>query len=164
MTGEIGHQPREFVIRAPGDQRQRVRVAHEILIQPLAPGGAAAEHQRRVKLVRAVVDPVRQTLAAGFCKGISQQRTMFQNDDIPAETLKQRCKPRPQTFAHHRIETLAVVIDNPPAIAQTLFPALEQGFKDIAFVEFGITDERDHPPFAPAEPPAMRAHIILGKR
>jgi hypothetical protein len=59
---------------------------------------------------------------------------------------------------------LPVVIDNPPAIAQPLLPALEHGFEDIAFVELGVAEERNHAPFRPRQTPAMRTHIILRQR
>ena len=50
----------------------------------VAPGGAALEGQRRIELVRAVVDPFHQRRAAGLGEGRLQQFAVFQLDDIPA--------------------------------------------------------------------------------
>src|SRR5262249_23698252 len=96
-----------------------------------------------------------------LAKGLHQQRAVFEDDDIPAEGLKQRLKAGPQAFADDRIEALAVVVDDPPAITQVLLPAFEDGFEDIALIELGVTHERNHAPFGLICTPAMGAHVIL---
>ena len=163
MAAEIGHDIGKLAIRAPLDQRAGRRVA-EVLHQPPAPRGRALEHQRRIELVRTLVDPVLQDLAARLGESLLLQRAVFEDDHVPTEGTEQRLVARPQPFAHDRIKALAVVVDDPPAIAQALLPALEQGLEYIAFVEFGIANERDHPPFRMLSGPAVRAHVILNQR
>src|SRR5262249_1434467 len=103
-------------------------------------------------------------LAARLAERLLQQRAIFEDDDIPAEGLKQRLEPRPQALADHRVEALAVVIDDPPAIAQALLPAFEDRLEDVAFVELGAADEGDHAALGLLQTPTMRAHIVLHER
>ena len=42
-----------------------------------------------------------------------------------------------------RIEALAVVVDDPPQIADVVLPAFQQRLVDVAFVEFGIAGDGD---------------------
>src|SRR5207342_57221 len=97
----------------------------DLVHEPLAPGGAAAKYQCRVELVGTTIDPGAQLVAARLGKCLLQQRAVFEDDDLPAERGKQRLVARPQALADHRVEALAVVIDDPPAIAQALLPAFE---------------------------------------
>src|SRR5262249_21358607 len=71
---------------------------------------------------------------------------------------------RPKALADHRVEALAVVIDDPPAIAQALLPAFEDRLEDVAFVELGVADEGDHAALGLLQAPAVRAHVILHER
>ena len=50
-----------------------------------------------------------------------------------------------------------------------MFPAFEDGFEDIALVELGVAEQRDHAAFRPRLsvnflPPTVRAHVILHQR
>ena len=59
--------------------------------------------------------------------------------------------------------TLTVVVDYPPDVAHIVLPSLEQGLVHVAFVEFGVADERDHATLegiVGAEP--LCPHIVLG--
>src|SRR5262249_56936263 len=112
-------------------------------------------------LVRQLVVPWRKALSASLAEGLLQQRAVFENDDVPAEGFEQRLIARPQPLADHRVEALAVVVDDPPAIAQALLPALEDRLEDVAFIELGVADERDHAAFGLLQTPAVRADIIL---
>jgi hypothetical protein len=60
-----------------------------ILLELPAPGRAALEHQRRVELVGAVVDPFLQPLAARLGKGRLQQLAVLEEHNLPAEVLEQ---------------------------------------------------------------------------
>src|SRR5262249_40441283 len=152
---QIGHQARQLLVGARLDQpRERALVA-DLVEEPPAPGGAALEDERGVELVRTIVDPLAQALSAGLAEGLLQQRAVFENDHVPAEGFEQRLIARAQALADHRVETLAVVVDDPPAIAQALLPALEDGLEDVAFVELGVADERDHAAFGSLQGPAM---------
>ncbi len=67
----------------------------------------------------------------------------------------------PQPLADHRVEALAVVVDDPPAIAQPLLPAFEDAFEDVALIELGVAHERNHAALGTLQAPAMGAHVIL---
>ncbi len=161
VAGEVGHQPPELVVGALFDQgRERALIA-QIIHQPLAPGSTTLEGQRGIELVGAGVDPVAQLVAAGLGEGFFEQRAVFQRHDIPAEGAKQRLEPGIEPLADDGVEALAVVIDDPPGIANTLFPALQQCLEDVALIHLGIADEGDHAPFPAILRPAMRLHVIL---
>src|SRR6185312_2119280 len=84
---------------------------------------AALEHQRRIELVRTAVDPLPQGVAAGLAERRLLQRAVFQDHHVPAEVLEELLVALPQALAHHGVEALAVVVDDPPAVAQALLPA-----------------------------------------
>ena len=164
VAAEVVHQPRQLVVGARLDQLCHRTLVADLVHQPLAPGRAALEHQRRVELVRAAVDPLPQGLAAGLAERGLLQRAVFQDHHVPAEVLEQLLVALPQALAHHGVEALAVVVDDPPAIAQALLPAFEDGLEDVALVELGVADQRDHAAFGPVEAPAVGAHVVLGER
>jgi hypothetical protein len=58
--------------------------------------------------------------------------------------LEHRVNAAKEAIGNHRVEALAVVVDNPPAVADIMLPAFEQGLKDVALVELGVAGERDH--------------------
>src|SRR6185312_3444854 len=65
----------------------------------------------------------------------------------------------------HAVEALAVVVDDPPGIAQVVFPPLEQALIDVALVELGVADERHHAALGDILAcPALGADIILDHR
>ncbi len=152
---KIGHESRQLLVRPRLDQSRDFPLVADLIEEPFAPD------ERGVELVRATVDPCAQLVAARLAEGLPQQRTVFEDDHLPAESLKQRFVARPQPLADHRVEALTVVIDDPPAIAQPLLPAFEDGFEDVAFVELGVAHERNHAALGARQPPAMSAHIIL---
>src|SRR5262249_5274227 len=141
-----------------------LRVTFEIVDEMLAPGCAALEDERRVELVRTLIDPFAQALAARLRECGALERAVFQNDDIPAEIAEQGLEARPQAFADDGIETLPVVVDDPPAVIQVLLPVFEDRLEDVALIQLRIADERDHPARWMVEAPAMRAHVILHER
>ena len=164
VARQVGHQPRELVVAASLDQPRDVALVAEVVGEPLAPRRAALEHQGRIELVGAAVDPVAQARPARLRESGFQQRTVFQDDDVPAEGAKQLFVAFPQTLAHHGVEALAVVVDDPPAIAQALLPAFQHGLEDVALVELGVAHQRHHAALGALAPPAMRPHIVLRQR
>ena len=144
VAAEIGHQPRELGIVVIVENGADAGVAIEIALQMLAPALAALVNQCRIERVRAGVDPLAQMVAVGPGKGRLQQPSVFQGDDAPAHHLEHRVDAAEKTIGNDRVEALAVVIDDPPEIADVVLPAFEQRLEDVALVELGIAGERDH--------------------
>jgi hypothetical protein len=122
------------------------------------------EGQGGVEVVRAVVDPLAQDLAAGLGEGGLQLLAVLDRDDGPAHGTEELLDLGEQLLRHDAIQALAVVVDHPPEIADVVFPALEQGLEDVALVELGVADDRHHPPGRPIlgdEP--VQADIVLGQ-
>ena len=161
VAGEVGHQAREFRVGARVDQPRHVALIADIVVEASPPRRAPLKHQGGVELIGTIGDPLAQALAARLAERGLQQRAVFEDDDVPAEVAEQRLVACPQALADHRVEALAVIVDDPPAIAQALLPAFEDRLENIAFVEFGVAHERDHAAFRPIESPAVGAHVIL---
>jgi len=70
-----------------------------------------------------------------------------------------------QPVFHHRVEALAVVVDDPPHVADIVLPALEERLEDVPLVELRVPDERDHAPRRlVAWDEVFQAQIVLGER
>ena len=161
MPAEIGHQGQQFFIRAAFNQSRDRPLIADLVEQPFAKRRPALKAQSGIKRVRTFIDPFLQNAAALFRKGLLHQAAIFDDHDIPAEIAENGLELFPQAFADHRIKALAVVIDNPPAIAQILFPAVKQRLVNIALVHFRIAHQRDHAAFGTLLHPAMFFHIVL---
>ena len=148
MAAEIGHQPGERVVVMLGqDVADHVEMA-EVAAEALAPGSTTLEGDRGVEVVRTVVDPLAERIAARPREGRLQQLAVFQRHDPPADGAEEILDLLEQPLGHHPVETLAVVVDHPPDVAHIVLPALEQGLEDVALVELGVADDRDHPALA----------------
>ena len=84
-------------------------------------------------------------MPVGPGEGRLQQPAVFQGDDAPAHHLEHGVDAAEQPVGDHRVEALAVVVDDPPQIADVVLPAFEQRLEDVALVELGVAGERDHP-------------------
>ena len=142
MAAEIGHQRAQIVIRQRVDDRARLG-APEIGQQRLAPRRAALEGQRRIERVRAVIDPGAQCLAALARERGFQTAAVLDGDDVPAHVAEQALDAAEQPVGHDGIEALAVVVHDPPQIADVVFPAFQQRLVDVAFVEFSVAGDGD---------------------
>src|SRR5262249_28395996 len=89
---------------------------------------------------------------------------IFEEHDVPTEVSEQVLIALPQTLADHGVEALPVVVDDPPAIAQALLPAFEHSLEDVALVELGIAEQRDHAAFRPFKTPTVSARIVSRDR
>src|SRR5262249_8329416 len=161
MAAEIVHQPRQLVVAAAIEQRGHRTLIADFVIEPLAPCRSALKHQGRIELVGTIIDPASQYFAAGLGKGRLLQPAIFEEHDVPTEVSEQVLIALPQTLADHGVEALPVVVDDLPAIAQALLPAFEHSLEDVALVELGIAEKRDHAAFRPFKTPTVSAHIVL---
>ena len=164
VSAEIGHQRQQFVVAAAVDQLRHLPLIADVVLQMLAEGRAALEAQRRIHLVRAIIDPAPQRLAAGLGECRLHQAAVFHDHHLPAEIAEHGFEFLPQPFAHDGIEALPVIVDHPPGVAKPVLPALQQRLEDVALVHLGVADQRDHPPLGAILHPAMRGDVVLHQR
>ena len=88
MPAEIVHQGGELVVGALVDEQADVTLIADLVVEPVAPGSPSGKHQRGVKRVRTIVDPLTQLLAARLLERGMLQRAIFQNHHVPAEILE----------------------------------------------------------------------------
>ena len=63
------------------------------------------------------------------------------------------------------VEALPVVVDDPPDVADVVLRALEHRLEDVALVELGVADDRDHPSGRHAGwHEAVEQDVVLHKR
>src|SRR5262249_44425428 len=141
-----------------------VALVANLVIETLPPCRPARKNERRVKLVRAVVDPLAQCLAARLLERCLLQRAILENDDLPSEIIEELLIASPKPLPNNSIEALAIVVDDPPAIAKTLFPAFEQCLENISFVQFCVAHQRHHAALGPVKAPPVGAHVVLRQR
>jgi hypothetical protein len=161
VAAEIGHQRQQFVVRAFVDQLRYRALIADLVAQMLTERRPALKAQCGIHRVRAGIDPALQRLAACFRERRLHQPAVFHDHHVPAEIAEHGFEFLPQPLAHHGIQALTVVIDHPPGVAQAVLPALQQRLEDIALVQFGIADQRDHPPLGAVLHPAVRLDVIL---
>ena len=77
VTAKIIHQPRQLIVAAPLDELGHRSLIADLVKQPLAPGRAALEHQRRIELVGAAIDPLPQYVATRLAEGRLLKRAVF---------------------------------------------------------------------------------------
>ena len=164
VAGEVGHQRVQRRIVAPVEERARLRLAADVVRQPLAPARAALVGERGIERVRAVVDPAPQRLPAGLGEGGLLQTAVFERQHPPADRAEQLVDAPEQPVRDHRIEALAVIVDHPPEIAHVVLPALQQGFEHVALVELGIAHQRDHAPRGVRVDRPLAGEIVLDQR
>ena len=166
VAGEVGHQPVQRWRRHAASRMRRtpgywLRSRFSASRQPAPP----MVDQRRVERVGAVVDPVPQVLAAGLGEGRLQQLAVLQRDDAPADQLEHLADAAEQPVVDDAVEALAVVVDDPPEVPHVVLPAFEQGLEDVALVELGVADQRDHAAGrALAVAQLLQPHIVLHDR
>src|SRR5262249_32738664 len=89
VPAEIVHQGRQLGVAALFDQPADVALVANLVIETLPPCRPARKNERRVKLVRAVVVPLAQCLAARLLERCLLQRAILENDDLPSEIIEE---------------------------------------------------------------------------
>ena len=146
VAAEIFHKIRQLVVRPQVDQRSNRPLIAQIVHQALAPDCTALKGKGGVVGVGTPVDPIAERVTAGFRKGRALQLAVLHFDHVPAKSIEAFLDPLKQSFVYNPIKRLTVVIHNPPDISQVVLPALLKAFIDVAFVQFCVTDQRDHSP------------------
>ena len=158
MAAEIGHQLGERGVVVTVDQRPG---GGQIGVQPFAPGSPALIGEGGELGIGAGIDPVAQRRAAGLRKGRELELAVLERDDAPAAGFEDVVEASEHAVRGGVVEALAVIVDDPPAVADVVLVALDQRFVDVAFVEFGIAHQRDHPARIGPRQRAVRDEIVL---
>ena len=110
------------------------------------------------------VDPFPKDHSSGFCEGLFQKSSVFKRQHPPSHHSEKLVDLAKEPVGDHCIETLAVVIDNPPSIAQFVLPAFVKCFVDITFIEFGVPNEGNHTSFwGISFAKGFQSHIVLNQ-
>ena len=80
-----------------------------------------------------------------------QAFAVAQLDDAPAAASEEFVEALEHAVGAGRVETLAVVVDDPPQVADVVLRAFDDRLVDITFVELGVADQRDEAP-GPSRP------------
>ena len=153
VAAEIFHEVGEFFVTPPLDQRGDVALIAKVVHQSLPPDRAAHIGQRGILLVRAGVDPFAQAPAARFGEGGALQGAVFHLHHIPAEGAEDVLDALKEPLAHDPVQRLAVIVYDPPAIAQVVLPAFLKAFIYVALVQLRIADQRHHAAERPVAAP-----------
>ena len=90
---------------------------------------------------------------------------IFHRHHMPAHVAEQALDAAEQPVRHHGVERLAVVVDDPPDVADVVLPALKQRLVDVALVKFGVAGDGDVAAArqtGPAE--AVQVDVVLHQR
>src|SRR5581483_5489073 len=101
--------------------------------------------QRLELLVRHLVEPCLEEVAARLRKRSPQSPPVLQLDDVPAagaEASLELCRPDPRDDT---IERLPVEVDDPKDVAEVVRLRLGDGLPDASLVELGVPEQRDEP-------------------
>ena len=157
MAAEVGEQRRERGVVMLLEEG-RCRLA-ELGVDPRAPRRAALIVERRQFGVGQLLEPgleLRMLVERGL-----QPLAVAQLDDAPAAASEDLVEPLEHAVGAGRVEALAVVVDDPPQVADVVLGALDDRFVDIALVELGIADQRDEAAAVLLVQPAVGGEIIL---
>ncbi|TPW08102.1 MAG: hypothetical protein FD124_633 [Alphaproteobacteria bacterium] len=159
MPPERGHQFCEPLVVI--GREQFLRRAFQVAIETFAPRCAAFKAQRGVEIVRARIDPFAKLSAARRLERIAQAPAVFQRFHTPARCGEDIVETVEHPVRRHRVEGLAVVVDDPPDVAQVVLARLDQRFIDIAFVQFRVAHRRDETAHALGRNLAARGEVVL---
>ena len=164
VTAEVGHQPPERVVVVLVEQGAYAAGVAEVAQQLLAPRRAALVGQGRVARVLRRVDPLPQRVAARPLEGGGQQAAVLENLHPPVEVAEDGLEPIREALHHHRVETLAVVVDDPPDVADIVLPRFHQRLEDVALVELGVARDGDHAARGLLLSELLEPHVVLDER
>ena len=164
MAAEFGHQQGQLGVVIGRDQGQGRLVGGQVGVQPLAPRRPALIGQGREQVVGRVLDPGLQGRAAGLGEGQALALGPLQRHHLPAGGLEDFAIAGEHAVRGGGVQALAVVVDDPPGVAHVVFAGLDQGLVDVALVQFGVAEQRDHPAHRLRIDRAARGQIVLGQR
>src|SRR6185437_5654155 len=134
-------------------------LAAELSLNSHPPLGATLVVKRRQLGVGELLEPGLQRLIA-IERGL-QLLAVAQLDDAPAAAPEDFVEALEHAVRAGRVEALAIVIDDPPEVADIVLGSLNDRFIDIALVELGIADQSDEAAAVLLVQPAVGGEIVL---
>src|SRR6185503_1906162 len=156
---EIGEQRCECAVVMLLQERRRL--LSNFRLDPFSPGSAALIMERRQLGVRQLLEPALQR--AVRVQRVLEALAVAQLDNAPAAASENLVEPLEHPVGAGRVEALAVVVDDPPQVLNVVLRALDDRFVDIAFVELGVSDQRDEAAAVLLVEPAVGGEIILNE-
>ena len=145
VPAKLGHEAGKVFIGEGVDQIERPFGPGHVLMEPGAPGSPALIAQRRIEGVGAIIDPFLQARATGPGKCLALTLAIFEGQNLPARRLEDVVEAVKHAFGGRRIQALTIIVHDPPAIADVVLVALDQGLIDIALIKLCISHEGDEP-------------------
>src|SRR5439155_12308603 len=106
-------------------------------------------------------DPAPERFAARLAERRLEQLAMLQRLDPPAAAREDLVEAAEHAVGGRRVEALAVVVDDPPQVADVVLGALDQRLIDIALVELCVAEQSDEPAALLLVHPAVGGEVIL---
>src|SRR2546425_314019 len=91
----------------------------------------------KICICSGVIKPIAKRIAPARGKSTFQQLAVFERDDAPLHTLEDAIQALKEAIGHNSVQTLAVIIDNPPDVGNPMLPSFKQGLEHIAFIKLG---------------------------
>src|SRR5262249_39191144 len=130
-----------MLVKKRGDSLGRTEVA----LEPGSPAGPAAVDEGRIERIGAIVDPVPKSIAPRQLEDRLEASAVLERHNIPVHGPEDAVDSKEEAVLDHAVQTLPVVVDDPPDIADVVLPSLKKGFEDVSLVQFRITCQCDHP-------------------
>ena len=173
IAGGVGGQHAGQVVPTQvGDQRGQLVVGHAgqglvhagrgAVVEPLPQLLTGQAEQRLVVLVGHVVDPGPQRAAVGLGELGLELAPVLGLGHVPAGRLELAPPVRGADAGHHPVQRLPVEVDHPHHVAQPVRGRVEDGFPDVALVQFGVAQQGDEP--GPGPVAEVRVHVPAGHR
>src|SRR3546814_15563633 len=113
-----------FIVVSVEDRLRR----RSLFQEPLAPGRSAEIGERRIIGIAAVVDPGLESVSALLLESGLKLLAIFQGPDAPAAGRENLVEAAAHPLGRRRVQRLAVIVDDPPPIADVLLVGLDQAF------------------------------------
>ena len=164
VTAEIHQQVLERGIRYVSKDAAHF---HAGRLPPLDHGAAdfpsVRVQQRLVLGVAAGIDPPAQALTVRPFEEFQLLAAVLEPQHLPALGLEQAGDLQHLAFRGNVVEALTVDVDDPPQVVKAVGARLPNGFRDVAFVDLGVTHQGDIAPL-PVGPAKVVAHVALCQR
>src|SRR3546814_6014087 len=100
---------------------------------PRAPRRSALIGERSIVRIRAVIEPVFQRLPAGLLDRGLLKLAVLHGDHAPAAGLEDIVEAAEHAVGCRRVQRLAIIVYDPPAVPEIVLIAFDQTLVDVAF-------------------------------